>query len=169
MAPPPGWATLGACRRAGTRGSGAGRRPRRVPGRPRLWGGAPRGFPPSGRCPAASRVRTGVEAARVSSEGTRPIQGDLMQVVVLVKYVPEPQGTPTLGDAFLLVREGVEGALDPGDEHPVEAALQLVEAHGGEARLVSMGPEVAMSAIRRGLSMGAPSGVPVADPALGGA
>ena len=91
-----------------------------------------------------------------------------MQVVVLVKYVPEPQGTPTLGDDFLLVREGVEGALDPGDEYPVEAALQLVEAHGGEVRLVSMGPEVAMSAIRRGLSMGAHSGVLVTDPALRG-
>lgn len=92
-----------------------------------------------------------------------------MQVVVLVKYVPEPQGTPTLGEDFLLVREGVEGALDPGDEYAVEAALQLVEAHGGEVRLVSMGPDVAMSAIRRGLSMGAHSGVLVTDPALRGA
>ena len=55
-----------------------------------------------------------------------------MNVVVLVKYVPEPQGTPTLGEDNLLVREGVEGSLDPGDEFAVEAALQLVEAHGGE-------------------------------------
>lgn len=92
-----------------------------------------------------------------------------MQVVVLVKYVPEPQGTPTLGEDLLLVREGVEGALDPGDEYPIEAALKLVEAHGGEVALVSMGPEVAMSAIRRGLSMGAHSGVLVTDPALRGA
>jgi len=92
-----------------------------------------------------------------------------LQVVVLVKYVPEPQGTPTLGEDLLLVREGVEGALDPGDEYAVEAALRLVEAHGGEVRLVSMGPDVAMSAIRRGLSMGAHSGVLVTDPALRGA
>jgi electron transfer flavoprotein beta subunit len=92
-----------------------------------------------------------------------------MQVVVLVKYVPEPQGTPTLGEDLLLVREGVEGALDPGDEYAVEAALQLVEAHGGEVVLISMGPEIAMSAIRRGLSMGAHAGVLVTDPALRGA
>ena len=92
-----------------------------------------------------------------------------MQVVVLVKYVPEPQGTPTLGDDLLLVREGVEGALDPGDEFAVEAALQLVEAHGGEVTLVSMGPEVATGALRKGFSMGAGSGLLVTDPALRGA
>jgi electron transfer flavoprotein beta subunit len=92
-----------------------------------------------------------------------------MQVVVLVKYVPEPLGTPTLGEDLLLVREGVEGALDPGDEYAVEAALRIVEAHGGEVTLVSMGPEVAMSAIRKGLSMGAHAGVLVSDPQLRGA
>jgi electron transfer flavoprotein beta subunit len=92
-----------------------------------------------------------------------------MQVVVLVKYVPEPLGTPTLGEDFLLVREGVEGALDPGDEYAVEAALQLVEAHGGEVTLVSMGPEVAISAIRKGLSMGAHQGVLISDASLRGA
>jgi electron transfer flavoprotein beta subunit len=92
-----------------------------------------------------------------------------MRVVVLVKYVPEPMGTPTLGEDLLLVREGVEGALDPGDEYPIEAALGLVEAHGGEVTLVSMGPEVASGAIRKGLSMGAHAGVLVSDPALRGA
>ncbi|HJS25887.1 MAG TPA: electron transfer flavoprotein subunit beta/FixA family protein [Actinomycetota bacterium] len=92
-----------------------------------------------------------------------------MQVVVLVKYVPEPQGTPKLGDDHLLVREGAEGALDPGDEFAVEAALKLVEAHGGEVALVSMGPEIATSALRKAFSMGASSGLLVSDPALRGA
>lgn len=92
-----------------------------------------------------------------------------MQIVVLVKYVPEPQGTPTLGPDNLLVREGVEGALDPGDEFAVEAALQLTEAHGGEVTLVSMGPEIAAAGIRKGFSMGAHAGVLVSDPTLRGA
>jgi len=92
-----------------------------------------------------------------------------VQIAVLVKYVPEPQGTPTLGPDNLLVREGVEGALDPGDEYAVEAALQLVEAHGGEVTLVSMGPEVAAAGVRKGFSMGAHAGVLVSDPALRGA
>ena len=92
-----------------------------------------------------------------------------MQIVVLVKYVPEPQGTPTLGPDNLLIREGAEGGLDPGDEYAVEAALQLVEALGGEVTLVSMGPEVAAAGLRKGFSMGANAGVLVSDPALRGA
>lgn len=92
-----------------------------------------------------------------------------MQIVVLVKYVPEPQGTPTLGDDYLLVREGVDGALDPGDEFAIEAALRLAESEGGEVTLVSMGPEVAQSALRKGFSMGAAGGLQVTDPALRGA
>jgi electron transfer flavoprotein beta subunit len=92
-----------------------------------------------------------------------------MNVVVLVKYVPDPVGTPTLGEDLLLVREGTDGTLDPGDEHAVEAGLQTIETHGGELTLVSMGPEVAMTAIRKGLSMGADRGVLVSDPALRGA
>jgi len=92
-----------------------------------------------------------------------------VQIVVLVKYVPEPQGTPTLGDDNLLVREGVDGALDPGDEFAIEAALQLAESEGGEVTLVSMGPEVAQTALRKGFSMGAAGGLQVTDPALRGA
>ncbi len=92
-----------------------------------------------------------------------------MQVVVLAKHVPDPQGTPRLGEDHLLVREGVEGVLDPGDEYPLEAALRLVEQEGGEVVVVSMGPEGAMSAIRRALSMGAHRGLLVTDPRLRGA
>jgi electron transfer flavoprotein beta subunit len=107
-----------------------------------------------------------VVAAGILGAGQRK---DLVNVVVLVKYVPEPQGTPTLGGDNLLVREGVDGSLDPGDEFAVEAALQLVEAHGGEVTLVSMGPVVATSALRKGFSMGASGGVLVTDPVLRGA
>ena len=92
-----------------------------------------------------------------------------MNVVALVKYIPNPTGTPEMGDDFRLKREGVEGALDPGDEHGVEAALQIAEAGGGEVTFVSMGPEPAMAAIRKALSMGGDKGVLVTDDALKGA
>jgi len=92
-----------------------------------------------------------------------------MDVVVLVKYVPDPAGTPKLGEDFLVQRDGTDGTLDPGDEYAVEAGLQAVETHGGEVTLVSMGPEIAMAAVRKGLSMGAHRGVLVTDPALRGA
>jgi len=90
-----------------------------------------------------------------------------MQVVVLVKYVPDPTGIPKLGEDHLVQREG-DGALDPGDEYAVEAALRLVEADEGEVTLLTMGPEGAAAAIRRGLSMGAHRGVHVTDPTLRG-
>ena len=57
------------------------------------------------------------------------------------------------------MRAGAEGALDPGDEYGVEAALQLVEAHGGEVTVVSMGPDEALPAVQRALAMGAHRGV----------
>jgi electron transfer flavoprotein beta subunit len=90
-------------------------------------------------------------------------------VVVLAKYVPNPGGTPEMGDDFRLKREGVEGALDPGDEPGVEAGLKLVEAAGGEVTVVSMGPEPAGAAVRRALSMGAHKGVLITDDSLKGA
>ncbi len=92
-----------------------------------------------------------------------------MNIVVFVKWVPAPEGTPELGPDHRLVRAGAEGALDPGDEFGVEAALQLAEAHGGEVTAISMGPEEALPAVHRALAMGAHRGVLVTDEALAGA
>jgi electron transfer flavoprotein beta subunit len=92
-----------------------------------------------------------------------------VNVIALAKYVPNPQGTPELGDDFLLKREGVEGALDPGDEPAIEVALQLTEAGGGEVTVISMGPDPAEAAVRKALSIGAHKGVLVTDGALRGA
>jgi len=91
-----------------------------------------------------------------------------MDIVVLVKSIPDPNGDVVLGDDFLVNREG-EGTLDPGDEYAVEAALQLAEAGDGAVTVVSMGPAGAVSAIRRALSMGAHGAVLISDDALRGA
>ncbi|MGH2740798.1 MAG: electron transfer flavoprotein subunit beta/FixA family protein [Actinomycetota bacterium] len=92
-----------------------------------------------------------------------------MNIVVLAKYIPDPNATPDIGEDFRVKREGVEGALDPGDEFAVEAALQLVDQAGGEVTVVSMGPTDAMTAIRKALSMGCHKGVLITDDALKGA
>lgn len=99
----------------------------------------------------------------------RRASGEPVQIVVLVKYVPAPAGTPSMGPDHLLVRDPADAALDPGDEYAVEAALRIAEAAGGEVTLVSMGPADAAAAIRKGLSMGAHRGVLVSDDALRGA
>lgn len=93
-----------------------------------------------------------------------------MKIAVLVKYIPAPSGVPELGSDNLVIRQGVDGGIDPGDEVGVEAALQLAEAAGdAEVVAVTMGPDEASAAITRALAMGASSGVHVSDPALRGA
>jgi electron transfer flavoprotein beta subunit len=91
-----------------------------------------------------------------------------LKIVVTVKQVPDPNSNLTLEADNTLSREK-EVVLDPGDECGVEEGLQLKEAHGGEVVLVSMGPERAKDAIRKGLSMGADRGVLITDPELAGA
>lgn len=91
-----------------------------------------------------------------------------MKIVVTVKQVPDPNSTLTLEADNTISREK-EVVLDPGDECGVEEGLQLKEVHGGEVVLVSMGPERAKDAIRKGLSMGADRAVLVTDPELAGA
>jgi len=91
-----------------------------------------------------------------------------LKIVVTVKQVPDPNSNPALEADNTLSREK-EVVLDPGDECGVEEGLQLKEAHAGEVVLVSMGPERAKDAIRKGLSMGADRGVLITDPQLAGA
>jgi electron transfer flavoprotein beta subunit len=91
-----------------------------------------------------------------------------LKIVVTVKQVPDPNSTLSLEADNTISREK-EVVLDPGDECGVEEGLQLKEAHGGEVVLVSMGPERARDAIRKGLSMGADRAVLVTDASLAGA
>ncbi len=91
-----------------------------------------------------------------------------MKIVVTVKQVPDPNSSLTLEADNSISREK-EVVLDPGDECGVEEGLQLKEAHGGEVVLVSMGPERAKDAIRKGLSMGADRAVLISDAELAGA
>src|SRR6266853_517207 len=90
-----------------------------------------------------------------------------MNVLVCVKQIPDPNVPGKLDpQTKRMVREGVDAVLDPGDEHAVEAGLQLVEKDGGEATIISMGPQRALDAIRRALAMGARRRLLLPDSAL---
>jgi electron transfer flavoprotein beta subunit len=90
-----------------------------------------------------------------------------MNVLVCVKQIPDPNVPGKLDpQTKRLVRDGVELVLDPGDEHAVEAGLQLVEKESGEVTIISMGPPRAVEAIRRALAMGSHRGILITDPAL---
>ena len=93
-----------------------------------------------------------------------------MKTAVCVKMVPEANAPKRIDPATKRLDRSVEGALNPFDVHAVEAALRLKEARGdeGEVVLVSLGPEKAMDALRKGLAMGADRAVLVADEAAAG-
>lgn len=91
-----------------------------------------------------------------------------MRIVVCVKHVPDVQSDRALDDDGRTVR-GEDDVLGELDENAVEAAVSLVEAHGGEVVALTMGPEGAADAVRRALQMGADRAVHVTDDALAGA
>lgn len=92
-----------------------------------------------------------------------------MKIAVCVKQVPDTWAEKRLkADDSTLDRESAEGVLNELDEYAVEEALRLIEAHGGEVVVVSMGPERAGETIRKALSMGADAGIHIVDDALHG-
>jgi electron transfer flavoprotein beta subunit len=92
-----------------------------------------------------------------------------MKIVVLVKQVPDTAADKRLDPDTLAVDRGaVDGLINEMDEFAVEEALQLVEKHGGEVTVVSMGPEDATDAYKKALQMGADKAVFLSDPALAG-
>ena len=92
-----------------------------------------------------------------------------MDIVVLVKHVPDATADRTFSDAdHTTDRAGVDGLLSELDEYAVEEALKLVDAHGGGVTVLTMGPEQALDAVRKALQMGAAAGVHVVDDALHG-
>ncbi len=93
-----------------------------------------------------------------------------MQILVLIKPVPDPAaGAERLGPDLRLDRAASPTVVNGNDEYALEAALQLVEAHGGEVALLTMAPANAVETMRKALAMGAQRGVLVTDPALAGA
>jgi len=94
-----------------------------------------------------------------------------LKICVLVKEVPDAAVTKRLSpDTGLMDRSG-EKNLNPYDTHAIEAAMQLKE--GGaiavdEIVAVTMGPESAVRALQKAVSLGADRSVHLSDPALAG-
>ena len=92
-----------------------------------------------------------------------------MNIVVCVKYVPDATADRQFEDDNTVDRVGVDGLLSELDEYAVEQALQLKEKNEGtEVTVLTVGPEQAVDAIRKGLQMGADKGVHVSDEAVAG-
>ncbi|MEW6668564.1 MAG: electron transfer flavoprotein subunit beta/FixA family protein [Thermodesulfobacteriota bacterium] len=92
-----------------------------------------------------------------------------MNIIVLVKQVPnttEVKLDPKTGN---LIREGIESIINPDDRHALEAAVGLKQDRGGKITVLSMGPPQAIDAVSEAMGMGADEGVLLTDRAFAGA
>jgi len=92
-----------------------------------------------------------------------------MKIAVCVKQVPGSGAPRRISPETRRLDRSLEAELNPFDLNAVEEALRIAEAAGeGEVVLLSMGPERALEALRKGLAMGADRAVLVCDEAAAG-
>lgn len=83
-----------------------------------------------------------------------------LRVLVCVKRVPAPGSRINLtADSLEVDTTNLGFTTSPHEECAVEAAVQLVEAHGGTATVMTLGPPEAEEQLRYGLSVGMTSAV----------
>ena len=92
-----------------------------------------------------------------------------MNIIVLIKQVPDTTDVKLDPKTGSLIREGVESIINPDDRHAIEAAVTLKEDFGGKVTALSMGPPQAIDAISESLGMGVDKGLLLSDTAFAGA
>ncbi len=92
-----------------------------------------------------------------------------MNIIVLIKQVPnntEVKLDPKTGN---LIREGVDAIVNPDDLQALETAFALKETHGAAITVLSMGPVQAIDALSEAIGMGADRAILLSDRAFAGA
>ena len=92
-----------------------------------------------------------------------------MNIVVLIKQVPDTTDVKIDPKTGTLIREGVPSIINPDDKHAIEEALQLKEKFGGKVTVISMGPPQAVDALRESKAMGVDDNILLSDRAFAGA
>lgn len=93
----------------------------------------------------------------------------MLNILVCVKQVPDVnlvKMDPVTGS---LIREGVPSILNPLDANALEAAVQVKEQYGGTVTCITMGPDMAIEALRECLAAGADKAVLLSDRAFANA
>src|SRR3981189_1569869 len=94
-----------------------------------------------------------------------------MKICVLVKEVPDAAVEKRIDASTGRLDRSGEKNLNPYDTHAIEAAMQIKEGgavHTDEIVAVSMGPESAVRALHKAVSLGADRSVHLTDAALAG-
>jgi electron transfer flavoprotein beta subunit len=87
-----------------------------------------------------------------------------MKIAVCMKQVPAKDAPLRINEAASWVREGeISYETNEPDNYALEEGLRLVEKHGGEVVVVSLGPERVRQVIKEGLAKGAARAIHIAD------
>ncbi len=92
-----------------------------------------------------------------------------MNIIVLVKQVPDTSEVKINRETNTLIRDGVPSIINPFDLYAIEEALRLREKHGGKVTAVTMGPPQAAEALKETVAMGVDDVVLISDRAFAGA
>jgi electron transfer flavoprotein beta subunit len=93
----------------------------------------------------------------------------MLNIIVLVKQVPNTTQVRVDPETNNLIREGVPSIVNPDDLHAIEAAVQIKEKWGGHITIMTMGPHQALEAVKYGIALGADEGILLSDRAFAGA
>ena len=93
-----------------------------------------------------------------------------MRICVLVKQVPATDKVKMDEKTGTMIRSEMEAELNPLDMYAVEEAVRVKERLNGEADItvISMGPRMAIEAIKDAISMGCDRGYLLSDRLLAG-
>jgi electron transfer flavoprotein beta subunit len=92
-----------------------------------------------------------------------------MNIIVLVKQVPDASEVKINRETNTLIRDGVPSIINPFDMYALEEALRLREQHGGKVTAVTMGPPQAAEALKEAVALGVDDVVLLSDRAFAGA
>jgi len=92
-----------------------------------------------------------------------------MNIIVLIKQVPDTTEIKIDPKTGNLIREGVESIINPDDRHAIEVAITLNQELGGKTTALSMGPPQAIDAVSEALGMGIDQGILLTDKNFAGA
>jgi electron transfer flavoprotein beta subunit len=92
-----------------------------------------------------------------------------MNIIVLIKQVPDTSEVKINRETNTLIRDGVPSIVNPFDMYAIEEALRLRERHGGKVTTVTMGPPQAAEALKETVAMGVDEAVLLSDRSFAGA
>jgi len=92
-----------------------------------------------------------------------------MNIIVLVKQVPDASEVKINRETNTLIRDGVPSIINPFDMYALEEALRLREQHGGKVTAVTMGPPQAAEALKEAVALGVDDVVLLSDRSFAGA